>query len=628
MRLKAVTALVAVVLLTAKLHSGAVESAQADAHYNLALQLYQSQRYPEAEADLAKALSLVPKHPQANLLLGVLACRQGRFAEALDPLRLAAEGLKDPTEALGNLGVALLKLDRASDAAKALETARKGAPGRPDLALNLGLAELKLKRYAKAEACFAEAAGAAPKDEGAWLGWAEAADAAGDTLAALEARGRAVGLKSEDRALRLEWAQGLLAAGRLSETASALAPLEGSSDANAEFLLGIVAYREGEFQGSRERFEAALAARPDFPEARFNLAITYYDLGQFEEALRQFQDVLDRHPDDEEARHNLEITRKAAVAARLKGGSEAFLRTDYPSALEQWKAALALEPGDASLKDLIDTAQTQLKLQAAQLSAAAAKEWESGSRESAIAGWTKALACDPTDAGARAGLAGAKAEIAKNARVQREAAETALEDGRWAAARAAAKEALRWDAVTGRECQAKVEAAARKEASRWASEAESARLKGDWGRRVTALERAGEAEPGEAALVLDLNRAKVALRMAVDAALAQAQAAEKDGHWDEALKSYRRVLEWESSNAPAKEGSARAQARSKSQASGPNPAELEDLYYQGVYAYAAGDLDKAEGLWKRVLAADPKHQLAKEALERSRRNRAARGENH
>jgi tetratricopeptide (TPR) repeat protein len=116
----------------------------------------------------------------------------------------------------------------------------------------------------------------------------------------------------------------------------------------------------------------------------------------------------------------------------------------------------------------------------------------------------------------------------------------------------------------------------------------------------------------------------VAYRQALNDALAAADAAEKSARQDEAVKQYRKALDLQASNLQAQDALKRLGA--KATGKGVDPAELEDLYYQGVYAYAAGDIVKAEALWKRVLKEDPKHVLASEALARSRRNRRASGD--
>ena len=45
-----------------------------------------------------------------------------------------------------------------------------------------------------------------------------------------------------------------------------------------------------------------------------------------------------------------------------------------------------------------------------------------------------------------------------------------------------------------------------------------------------------------------------------------------------------------------------------------DPAKVEAVYIQGVYAYAEGDTAKAIEAWKKALALDPKHQPSLKAM--------------
>jgi len=598
-----------------------LDTTQANIHFNLALQLYQAQKLDDAKATLAKALALVPDHPQANFLSGLIACQQNRFEDAIAPLKIAAAGLPGNADVLTNLGVAYFQMNRLAEAEDTLKQAQALKPDRGDVAMNLGMVELRLKRYGAAQKCFSSAAGLDKASGQAWLGLAEAADGAGDSAAALEARGQALQIEPDNKALRLDYGEGLYQAQKLTQAAEVLQPLQGQGDALAEFLLGILDYRQGAFDASRQRFEAALAARPDYPEARFNLAITYYDQGLYEDALRQFQTVIDKHPSDEDARRNLDITRQAAVRSWLQAGSQAFIKTDYAAALKLWKSALGLDPSNQKVKDLVDTAGTQMKLQAESLAQQAQKDWDQGKKEEAISGWSQALERDAANATAKKGLESARTEIQKMAEAFSRAVDDDVAQGNWGMAREAAGKVLALDKGAGQDLAKKIEDAAKRQFNEAAAAADALTSRGALAQAVDEMQKAVEAEPQDDAAQLKLNQAKVAFRQALNDSLAAADAAEKDLREDEAVKQYRRALELQPSNPQAKDALKRLGA--KATAKGVDPSQLEDLYYQGVYAYAGGQVEKAEALWRRVLQADPKHTLAREALERSHRNRQA-----
>jgi tetratricopeptide (TPR) repeat protein len=611
----------ALALAAVTAQAGPMENTQANIHFNLALRQYQAQKLDDAADSLSKALTLVPDHPQANLLLGIIDCQESHFDKAIAPLKLAAAGLPDNPDPWNNLGVAYFQLGRTDEAADAFSQVLRLKPDSPEVAMNLGVLRLRQKKYLEARKAFLAATAADKTNTKAWLGLAEAADGSGDTGNAILARQTVLSLQDGDNTLRMELGQRLYEAGRLSEAAQALAPLQGSGQPEAEFLLGVLDYRQGDFDDSRQRFEAALAARPDYPEARYNLAITDYDQGLYPDALAQFQAVLDKHGDDEEARKNLDVTRQAAVHAWLKQGSEDFLKADYVAALDHWRKALGLDNGNKVVKDLVDTAQAQLKLQADDLAGAGKQAWDGGTHEEAIRDWAQALERDPDNAAAKAGLNGAKDEVGRLVEAYQAQAKSDLSDGRLDRAREQAARVLALDKSQGKKLNDAVETECRSRYRAALGAAAVAGAKGAFGAQVDALELAVEAEPGEGATQLNLNRAKVALRQALDAALDAGQKAEKAGHVEEAVKQFRRVLELQAANATAKQALGRL--ASKAKARGMDAAQLDDLYYQGVYAYAGGDVKKAENFWKKVLAIDPHHSLAKEALERSQKRSKA-----
>lgn len=602
-------------LLAAGVQAGTQEKILADTQFNLALNYFKSGKIEEAKAPLAKAIGTLPKHPQANLLSGIIACKQARFEEGVKFLKTAQEGLPNNADIYHNLGVAYSNLNKLSDAEAAFAAEEKLRPSTQGVSVNRGVLALKQKKYKEAVTALNKATAEEPNNSKVWLYLADAKEGSNDKAGATEAKAKALSLDPSLRALRVELGQRFYEAGQLSRAAEVLAPLQDQGDAGAEFLLGVLAYKDGRFDDSRARFEAALKARADYSEARYNLAITYYDQGHFEDSVSQFEEVLRLHPQDEDAKKNLDLTRQAAVRSYLKAGSQDFLATDYLAALEKWRKAQALDKDNKVVRDLVDTAQAQLKLQSEELNAKAKAAWDAGKKEEAIQDWAAALERDADNAEAQRGLEASKAEAEKLKGFFTKDAQQNLADGRLAKARESAAKVASLDKAAGKTLQAAVEQEAKKRVAAAKQAASSAHAKGDLSAEVDALQGAVELDPNDGALTLSLNQAKVKLRQGLDSALAEAAKAEKAKKTDEAVKQYRKALGLQGGNATAREGLKRLASKAKGK--GPDPAELDDWYYQGVYAYAAGETDKAQGLWKKVLAADSGHRLAKEALDRA-----------
>jgi tetratricopeptide (TPR) repeat protein len=592
-----------------------LEMTQANVQFNLALNLYKAGKLDVASDTLKKALSAVPEHPQANLLLGLILSQQGDFKGAIAPLSLAGKLMPDNFDAFNNLGIAAYQAKEDDQAEAAFQRAAEIKPERSDVLINLGVLDLSQKKWKPAQEAFSKAAQAEPGNLKAWTGVAEAADKAGDSQAEIDALGKCLALSPEDKSVRLSLAQKLYRSEQNDAAVQVLLPLKDSGNSEAEFLLGCILYRKARFDDSRERFLAALKARPDYPEARFNLAITLYDQNKFGEALDQFQQVLKMHPGDEQAQNNLEITRRAAVRGYLKGGSQDFLQGDYLAAMDKWHAALALEPDNKVIKDLVETAQTQLKLQAAELSGKGDLAFQAGNIEEAVADWGQALERDPGSAEAKAGMDKVKPEAKKLAEIYEKNFSQLMAEDDLPKAGDLAKRLASIDKAAGQDAlkqwSDKVDATAQE----LSAQADEAAAKGSLLEAEEKLDQALSLKKGDPSLALRLDQAKVSLRSEISRALSAAKDADSAKNDAKALKEYRRVLELEPGNAEAQTEARRLAKAVK--AKNVDPAEMDEWYYQGVYAYAAGDTAKAMTFWKKVLAEDPNHRLALEAVNRA-----------
>ncbi|HTA17541.1 MAG TPA: tetratricopeptide repeat protein, partial [bacterium] len=144
--------------------AGPMEDTQANIHFNLALRQYQAQKLDDAMDSLSKALRLVPEHPQANLLLGIIDCQESHYDKAIAPLKIAAAGLPNNPDPWNNLGVAYFQLGRTDEAADAFSQVLRLKPDNPGVAMNLGVLRLRQKKFSEARTAF-QAATAADKTD-------------------------------------------------------------------------------------------------------------------------------------------------------------------------------------------------------------------------------------------------------------------------------------------------------------------------------------------------------------------------------------------------------------------------------------------------------------------------------
>jgi tetratricopeptide (TPR) repeat protein len=119
-------------------------------------------RLPEAERLVREALCSHPDDPEANLLAGILAVKQGRAEAAVGPLNTAFRSDPASFDAPFWLSMAFRSLGRGDEA---YEMARRAADRNPDSehAQNqLGMCCLDLDRRVEALTCFTRAAEIAP----------------------------------------------------------------------------------------------------------------------------------------------------------------------------------------------------------------------------------------------------------------------------------------------------------------------------------------------------------------------------------------------------------------------------------------------------------------------------------
>ncbi|MFO0972413.1 MAG: tetratricopeptide repeat protein [Phycisphaerae bacterium] len=150
--------------------------------------------------------------------------------------------------------------------------------------------------------------------------------------------------------------------------AVAVALLAGAAARGGESLTAVSALNEGNAALAAGKYDAALAAykragveAPDAAEVSYNQGIAHYRLDHLDDARKAFGDALrTRDPALEaKAKYNLGNCAYRTALQRL---------TDLPGAIEElqraidyWRDALELTPGDRATRENIETAQLLMK---------------------------------------------------------------------------------------------------------------------------------------------------------------------------------------------------------------------------------------------------------------------------
>jgi tetratricopeptide (TPR) repeat protein len=127
------------------------------ADLNLAASHQQAFRFGDAEKVYRQILGKSPRHPEANLALGLLLQKGGHGTPGIEHLMIAADGLPDNLDAQLNAGTGLRQLNRSTEALKYLERAARLNPKNAALQNLLGNIYRESRQPDKAEAALLKA---------------------------------------------------------------------------------------------------------------------------------------------------------------------------------------------------------------------------------------------------------------------------------------------------------------------------------------------------------------------------------------------------------------------------------------------------------------------------------------
>ena len=282
-----------------------------DSIHTLAV-LFNQGRYAEGGA-LAKKLTVrFPQNGVGWKALGVLLTLQGRSAEALEPMRKAAELLSGDAEAHSNLGVILKDQGRLAEAEASLRRALSIKPDYADAHNNLGITLKDQGRLTEAEASLRRALSIKPD-------YAEAHNNLGNTLkdqgrlAEAEASlRRALSIKPDYADAHSNLGITLKDQGRLAEAEASLRQALSikANSAEAHSNLGITLKDQGRLAEAEASLRRALSIKPDYADAHSNLGATLWEQGRLAEAEASYRRALSIKPDYAEAHSNLGNTLK------------------------------------------------------------------------------------------------------------------------------------------------------------------------------------------------------------------------------------------------------------------------------------------------------------------------------
>ena len=318
----------------------------------------QASIYRDDETFYRHIIALNPQARNAHRHLGMDLYDQGRYEEALGPVRVAVDQRPGYSKTHINLGAILTALDRFAEAETHLRRAIALNPEAPSAHLNLGDVLYKQGRYEEALEAALIAVEQDPDSFKAHLNLGSVLSELDRFEEAETHLRRAIALNPQDvdlsQKLIAKLAQVLVAQGGYEKAIDVLVPavaLNPSSSQAAElhFLMGMAAEKNGQSEAAEyymhafeldpyhtksirrlahlrleqqrydealELFQQLIAIDPSNSAAHGNMGIALFYLGRSDEALQHFDQALSLDPTLETVRTNREAVLEAMAGNR------------------------------------------------------------------------------------------------------------------------------------------------------------------------------------------------------------------------------------------------------------------------------------------------------------------------
>ena len=287
-------------------------------HVSLGTAFFRSGMLEDAVRELQSALELDATNAQALFRLGLIAMREGRFADALERFQAMPEDARSSYSVLRNRAIACEILGRYDEALAALAEAERTRPGDPELSLARGIVHLKR-------------------------------GSADDALEALRVYRTAPDLRKPSV---LYYAYTVLASGIAGHVPYAVAVgREGLSryPESAPLLVntGAVLELKGETEAAAALYARAAASSPPSPQAHKNLGDQAHARGDFEAARVHYEKAVKLNP-----RLGDDIYFRLGALAQKDG--------DVDVARLLWRRALDLNPANEDVRTSLESLEARV----------------------------------------------------------------------------------------------------------------------------------------------------------------------------------------------------------------------------------------------------------------------------
>lgn len=285
------------------------ETADAEARFRRAGELFQAGDLDGADAECGAVLAALPGQPDTLHLRGMIAFQAGRPQDAVAYIQNAIEVAGNDYVLTYHLGEILRTQGDLAGAEEAYQRALAAEPGNPDALFGLGNVLLQTGRPGEAMELFEEGLVQNPNDVLARCQFGEAQMELGDFRAAAETFRAALNAAPGTAEIYLALGLSLKESGTPElarenlEKAIELNPGLGA----AAYHLGNMALDAGDLEAATTRFGGALAADPQLAEAHIGLGVIAQQQGRFDAAAHSHRAALAIRPNHSQAWYNLAL---------------------------------------------------------------------------------------------------------------------------------------------------------------------------------------------------------------------------------------------------------------------------------------------------------------------------------
>ncbi|NTV51646.1 MAG: tetratricopeptide repeat protein [Candidatus Firestonebacteria bacterium] len=596
--------------------SGEVRKDDPNALFNTGLALYQNGKFKEAIPPLRRLLDLSPNDEMALVLLGTIHLQIDSLDDAEKYYQKTLDINAKNIDALNNLSLVYYKQKRYEAAISELLQSLSAQPNNSDTLLTLATIYSEAGKNDEAVATYRRLVQSDPKSAKAYKFLADVYFQKGqyDEIIRLYKNADDQISKNADSLTNLGFAylykNDLNQAAKYFNTSNQLSP----NKAETHYGLGIINRRQANLDAAIKEFKEATVLNSNYTNAFQELSISYEDKGDYLKALYYAHQVLKNMPDDASVNSRYQVLKNKAVDYYLRKGSQAYLDNDFAGAVTHWEKVLKLDPDNANAKKFINTAQSKFGKDVKSHNSSAESFFLQNRFQDAYREWDLALKIDPNNQAALEGLRKLKSKkVSTNDLITSQGLDY-MKRGNVKAALEEFKSTLKVDPknLVAKQYVDKLQNEQKNESEKFYRKGVELLSQGQINEAITNLEQALEVAPQDQRTKNLLYKARTQLRDNLKALLARGVELANGGRVAEAKEKFTEVLKLNPGNAEATEYLSKLTGQTTRAAV--NKDEIKKLYYDGVSLYLDGQNRRAIEVWQKILVLDPNNPEATSSI--------------